>query len=321
MRLSQHQSQLASATSNALVFPEELWDIIAACTDQNALKTLRLCCKTFSRIATPHLFRAISFHYDHPKSRIRNILWHSHIQEYVRTLSMRRCDVAQHIRDSAGAVRNPFVNLTSVDTKIYYDSSNTRASLSALWIFLLAAEKLEILRVEDRQFLDLLEPFRITKSFPRESCWKKLHTVTLIASMSGTSFLALLSTLASTLRSLTLINCMLPIPGDTWPRVLDQARSMISLESVALDNLEDHLDTYLPFRDSECDIIASFQQSVFDYMIKNTDICPEWDATEVLKIHMNFAGTPRPEGHGMHCLQKMGYSQKYEDLLEQMANH
>lgn len=320
MESSHHLLQLPLVRGDKL-FPEELWDMIAACTDQATRKNLRLCCKTLSRITTPHLFRTIYFQHNDPKTRLHNTMWSSGIQDHVKRLVMRRGDLMRRLEDSPGDVWSPFPNLTSVDCKLFYDPSGRDIPASTFWYFLTSVEKLEVLEVEDRNYRDLLRTFRCTKGRWNESHWNKLHTVTLSAVVTGASILAFLSYLAPTLRSLHLIDCSITQPGYTWPRIMDQARKVLSLESIRLNNLEDAEDLYLPFGECECEIITKFQQRIYDYLLRTTDDYPEWNETKVIKAHLNRLRTPPAVQHHKECFEQMKTSPKFDDIMDTLNSY
>ncbi|KAB2575627.1 hypothetical protein DBV05_g5756 [Lasiodiplodia theobromae] len=195
-------------------------------------------------------------------------------------------------------IRRSFSNLTRLRCSLSGEGLTVVAMLESFAAFLGTAEMLEDL---DLNFIerkggedigenwDLFHPLR-----DQGNRWRKLRRLKLSAYTGGRSLSDFLINQASSLRTLTLYDCNLVTPEDSWPELFKHSRDALSLDSILLVNLFDaypdknaDVKGYLIDYMDDCEIFQGFKDKIVDYILKRTDEEPVWDHKPLYDDHLS----------------------------------
>ncbi|KAH7065546.1 hypothetical protein B0J12DRAFT_693868 [Macrophomina phaseolina] len=218
---------------------------------------------------------------------LRNHLWGS----------MNNGKLARNCDADVQLMRHSFTNLTRLTCSLAAEEFTVIEIIDSFATFLVVAEGLEDL---DLTFTERNGGETISDNWDlflplseQGTRWKKLRRLKLSAYTGGRSLLTFLNNHSSSLRTLTLHDCNLVTPEDSWPELLEQARSVLDLDSVFLLNLFDaypdrnsDVKGYLIDYMDECEVFAGFKDSIVDYVLKRTDRKPIWDHRPVYDEHL-----------------------------------
>ncbi|KAK7718908.1 hypothetical protein SLS57_006018 [Botryosphaeria dothidea] len=194
-------------------------------------------------------------------------------------------------------MRKSFTHLTRLTCSLTAEEFTVIDILDSFAAFLSVAEKLEDLDLifterNGGEYIgenwDLFLPLS-----SQGNRWKKLRRLKLSAYTGGRSLLAFLTNQASSLRTLTLHDCNLVTPEDSWPELLGQAREVLSLDSIFLLNLFDaypdrnsDVKGYLIDYMDDCEVFNGFKDNIVDYVLRKTDERPIWDHRPIYDEHL-----------------------------------
>ncbi|GME27633.1 hypothetical protein GTA08_BOTSDO09665 [Neofusicoccum parvum] len=194
-------------------------------------------------------------------------------------------------------IQNSFSNLTHLTCSLTAEEDTVIDILDSFAAFMHTADKLEdldLIFTERNGGEDIGENWDLFLPLSEQgNRWRKLRQLKLSAYTGGRSLLTFLTNHASTLRALTLHDCNLVTPQDSWPELLEQARDVLSLDSIFLLNLFDaypdrnsDVKGYLIDYMDECEIFKGFKDQILDYVLKKTDKQPVWDHRPIYDAHL-----------------------------------